>query len=207
MRTQSMNRRSTFATSAVLALAACASGADEAKRYPGESAPSEIRIAEAGEPGPPLVVEGTVYAPDGETPAPGVVLYVYQTGLDGLYQASGESVPRIRGYMKTDAQGRFRYRTIRPGSYPSSRIPAHIHTQLWGGGYEPQWNQDVNFADDPFVSEGQKRESAAAGRFAWICDAKKDATGLLHCTHNLKLKPHGDRFEGNVRHGLDNPNG
>ena len=77
--------------------------------------------------------------------------------------------PRLRGYMKTDAKGRYSYRTIRPGSYPNSRIPAHIHTQLWSGGYEPQYNQDLNFADDPFISESDQRESAAAGRFAWIC--------------------------------------
>ena len=207
MRSQSMIRRTTASALALLVTAACASGADEAKRYPGESSPSSIRLTQEGEPGPPLLVEGTVFAPDGETPAPGVVVYVYQTGLDGLYHGPGERVPRIRGYMKTDAQGRFSFRTIRPGSYPNSRIPAHIHTQLWGGGYEPQWNEDVNFADDPFLSDSQKRSSAAAGRFAWICDPQKDASGLLHCTHDLKLKPHGDTFEGNIRHGLDNPPG
>ena len=207
MRNQSMIQRTTCAAFVLLVAAACASGADEAKRYPGEDAPSDIRIVKEGEPGPPLLVEGTVYAPDGETPAPGVVVYAYQTGLDGIYQASGERVPRIRGYVKTDAKGRFSFRTIRPGSYPNSSIPAHIHFQLWGGGYEPQWNEDVNFADDPFISESQRRESKASGRFAWVCEPKKDADGLLRCTHDMKLKPHGDRFEGNIRHGLDNPNG
>jgi protocatechuate 3,4-dioxygenase beta subunit len=156
---------------------------------------------------PPAPPAPSKTAPTLPPAAPGVVLYVYQTGVDGLYQGAGERVPRIRGYVKSDAQGRFRYRTIRPGSYPNSRIPAHIHTQLWGGGYEPQWNRDVNFVDDPYVSESEKRDSAAAGRFAWICDPKKDADGFLRCTHNLKLKPHGDHFEGNVRHGLDHPNG
>ena len=34
---------------------------------PGESAPSSIRIASDGEPGTPLLVSGTIYAPDGET--------------------------------------------------------------------------------------------------------------------------------------------
>jgi len=207
MRSQSMIRRTTSAAVILLATVACVSGADEPKGYPGGNAPSAIRIAPEGEPGPALLVEGTVYSPDGETPAAGVVLYVYQTGLDGLYHGPGTSVPRLRGHMKTDAQGRYSYRTIRPGSYPDSRIPAHIHTQLWSGGYEPQYNRDVNFADDPFVSESDKRESAAAGRFGWICAPEKDAAGLLHCTHNLKLKPRGDRFEGSIRHGLDDPEG
>ena len=200
-------------TSAAIALFAAAAalgsacGAQGEKPLPGANAPSTIRIAPENEPGKPLLVEGTVYAPDGETPAAGVVLYVYQTGLDGIYHGPGTSVPRLRGYMKTGVDGRYSYRTIRPGSYPESTIPAHVHTQLWGGGYEPQYNRDLNFADDPFVSEGAKRDSAAAARFAWICDARPDAAGLLHCTHNLKLKPHGDRFEGNIRHGLDNPKG
>jgi protocatechuate 3,4-dioxygenase beta subunit len=188
---------------ALLIGAAAACGAQETKSLPGEDAPSSVRIAAESEPGPPLLVEGAVYAPDGETPAAGVVLYVYQTGLDGIYNPNRGGIPRLRGYMKTDAAGRFSYRTIRPGSYPNSRIPAHVHTQLWGGGYDPQWNRDLNFADDPFVSESDKRDSAAAGRFAWICAAKPDAAGLLRCTHNLKLKPHGDSFESNTRHGLD----
>jgi protocatechuate 3,4-dioxygenase beta subunit len=179
-------------------------GARDRAALPGLDAPSEIRITGEGEPGTPLFVEGTVYAPDGETPAPGVVLYVYQTDITGLYQTSGR-IPRLRGYLKTDAEGRYRYRTIRPGSYPNTTILAHIHTQLWGGGYEPQYNEDLNFGDDPFLAEGERRRSEAAGRFAWICTAKPDAAGALHCTHNLRLKPHGDRFEGNIRHGLDDP--
>lgn len=174
------------------------------KALPGESAPSSIRLTGEREPGPALAVEGIVYRPDGETPAPGVVLYVYQTGLNGLYDSTN-GIPRLRGYLKTDPQGRYSYRTIRPGSYPRSTIAAHIHTQLWGGGYEPQWNRDLQFADDPFLSDLEKKGSAAADRFAWICDAKSDAAGLLHCTHNLRLKPHGDRFEASTRHGLDGP--
>lgn len=171
---------------------------------PGLDAPSRTVIADATEPGPQLEVEGIVYAPDGQTPAPGVVLYVYQTDRTGLYAPSG-SIPRLRGYVKTDAHGRYAYRTVRPASYPRSTIAAHIHTQLWGGGAETQWNQDLLFADDPFLTDRDRRDSAAAGRFAWICDAKPDADGISHCTHNLRLKPRADELQDNIRHGLDNP--
>jgi protocatechuate 3,4-dioxygenase beta subunit len=182
-------------------------GARDRPALPGLDAPSEIRITEEGEPGTPLIVEGTVYAPDGESPAPGVVLYVYQTDVTGLYHRGpgGGRAPRLRGYVKTDGSGRYRYRTIRPGSYPDTTILAHIHTQLWGGGYEPQYNEDLNFGDDPFLADGDRRRSEAAGRFAWICAAKPDDAGTLRCTHNLRLKPHGDRIEGSIRHGLDDP--
>lgn len=184
-----------------LAGVACAA---ERVELPGISAAASIRIVAESEPGVPLLVEGTIYAPDGETPVPGVILYIYHTDLTGRYAQQGR-IPRLRGYMKTDAQGRYSYRTIRPASYPNSSIAAHIHPQLWGGGYEPQWNRDLNFADDPFVTDAERRDSQAAGRFAWICDGKPDAEGVLHCTHNLRLKPHGDRFEESIRHGLEGP--
>lgn len=205
LRNDHLSAAALCALAALSATSACA--AAESSSLPGESAPPSISVTAESEPGRKLLVEGTLYAPDGETLAPGVVLYVYQTGLDGRYSPVG-GIPRLRGYMKTDANGRYSYRTIRPGSYPNTTIAAHIHTQAWGAGYEPQWNRDLNFADDPFVSENQKRDSAAAGRFAWICDAKPDADadgegGLLRCTHNLRLKPRGDYFESNTRHGLD----
>jgi protocatechuate 3,4-dioxygenase beta subunit len=194
-----------LAVPAALFATAIAFAVDARPNLPGTDAPSEIRIAAAEEPGTPLEVEGTVYAPDGETPAPGVVLYVYQTGLDGLYARDDSGVPRLRGYVKTDSSGRYSYRTIRPGSYPRTSIPAHVHTQLWGGGYEPQWNRDLNFGDDPFLPDREKADSAAAGLFAWVCDAKPDAGGTIHCTHNLRLKTQGDSFEPSTRHGLDAP--
>jgi protocatechuate 3,4-dioxygenase beta subunit len=43
-------------------------------------------IATAAEPGQRLRISGQVFAPDGVTPVPGVFVYAYQTGADGLYQ-------------------------------------------------------------------------------------------------------------------------
>ncbi len=190
---------------ALLLGAGIACAAVDPTKLPGEDAPSAIQIVADSEPGTPLLVEGTVFAPDGVTPAPGVVVYVYQTGIDGLYAPAGEAVPRLRGWMRTDARGRYSYRTIRPGPYPGRTIAAHVHTQLWGGGYEPQWNRELLFDDDPYVGAEERRASAAAGRFAWVCVPKSDGHGLLRCRHDLRLKPGGDRFEAGIRHGLDAP--
>ena len=44
---------------------------------------------EAGE---PLVVRGVIYRNDGKTPAPGVILYVYQTDATGHYTPSAGQV-------------------------------------------------------------------------------------------------------------------
>jgi len=167
----------------------------------GAGAPARIELAGADEPGQRLVVSGQVFRPDGTTPAAGVTLYVYQTDRTGLYGARGEP-PRLRGWMTTDAAGRYEYRTIRPGSYPGREIAAHIHTQLWGGGIHRQWNRDLLFADDPLLAARDREASEAAGRFAWVCAPESDAEGVLHCRHDLRAKPVGDRFEPNIDHGL-----
>ncbi|HEY4563304.1 MAG TPA: intradiol ring-cleavage dioxygenase, partial [Thermoanaerobaculia bacterium] len=68
-------------------------------------------VAGEKEAGTPLVVRGVVYQGDGKTPAPGVVLYVYQADSGGRYspatgQVQGKRHGRLRGRMKTGADGR-----------------------------------------------------------------------------------------------------
>jgi protocatechuate 3,4-dioxygenase beta subunit len=162
---------------------------------PCATATSNAVLTSEGEPGEPLVVSGTVFAPDGVTPAPCVLLYVYQTDATGVYNTQRNAPPRIRGWLRTDAQGRFRFTTIVPGAYPSGRQAAHIHTQLWGGGHEWQWNNDILFEGDPNVGERERQRSAGLGRFAFI----KPPRGAI--TFDLRLKPRGDRMEQNIAHG------
>jgi protocatechuate 3,4-dioxygenase beta subunit len=183
---------------------ALASSGSSKEQLPGNDAPPRIVIAPPGEPGQPLLVEGRVFRPDGKTPAGGVVVYVYQTDITGRYQKLPGQPPRLRGWMKTDAEGRYQYRTIRPAPYPGNDIPAHVHTQLWGAGWPAQYNEDLNFADDRFVKEADRRRSSALGSFAFVC-APRLVAGVQHCTHNLRLKPQGDRFEENTRHGFRRP--
>ncbi|MEX2088444.1 MAG: hypothetical protein WEB62_01690, partial [Bacteroidota bacterium] len=55
-----------------------------------------------------------------KTPAAGVLLYVYQTDATGAYNNDDGSWqrPRINGWFRTDKNGRYEIRTIKPGSYP-----------------------------------------------------------------------------------------
>lgn len=191
-----------FLVAGALASGAVGRAEEDPSSRPGQNAPSTITLVAPGEPGPPLQVAGQVFLPDGKTPAAGVVLYVYQTDITGRYNQRPLQAPRLRGWMKTDAEGRYQYRTVRPASYPSSSIAQHIHTQLWGDGVPAQWNKDLNFSDDPFVSAQEKTRSAAAGRFAWVCEPRRDSGGVSHCTHNLQLKTTGDEFESNTQHGF-----
>jgi protocatechuate 3,4-dioxygenase beta subunit len=50
---------------------------------PCASAKSSISIADANEPGKRMIVSGQVFKPDGRTPAPGVIMYVYHTDDTG----------------------------------------------------------------------------------------------------------------------------
>lgn len=169
---------------------------------PCHGATAEARLAPPGEPGTPLHVEGLLFAPDGTTPAAGVVVYAYQTDATGVYAPPGRP-PRLRAFMKTGPDGRFAYDTIRPGSYPGTRNPAHVHHQLWGAGYPPQWASDLLFDDDPLLPAAERRRSEALGPFAFVRPVEEHPRHGRLVKLRLRLKPTGDRFESNTRHGLD----
>jgi len=164
---------------------------------PCSGAASKIRLTPPNERGTPLVVEGRVYRPDGTTPAPGVTVYAYHTGTDGLYTKPGSNQMRIHGWLTTDREGRFRIETIRPGPYPKSRVAAHIHIQCWSRDFPPQHTPEVLFDDDEFVSAEDRRSSAGLGDFL---NVHRVENGRV--VHNIRLKSTGDGFEENVMHGL-----
>jgi protocatechuate 3,4-dioxygenase beta subunit len=86
------------------------------------------RIAPVTEPGDPLVIRGKVLSVDG-SPAAGAVIFAYQTDKGGLYdkRENGPHSWRLRGWVRTGTDGRFTFETIRPGSYPNSNNPPHVH--------------------------------------------------------------------------------
>lgn len=171
-------------------------------KFAGAHAPSEGRIAAPGEPGEAMEIHGTVYAADGVTPAAGVVLYAYHTGVDGLYRPRDQpGPPRLRAWFKTDAKGRYAYRTIRPAAYPERKWAAHVHTQLWNAAVPAQWGSTLLFADDALINAMERRESDALGRFANIRPMDRSG-GVWRGVHDIRLKTTGDHFEDNTRHGL-----
>src|SRR5712691_4118516 len=65
---------------------------------PCAQATSVATLAGPEEPGEKLVVTGTVFAPDGVTPAARVFLYVYHTDATGHYNRESGEPPRLRGW-------------------------------------------------------------------------------------------------------------
>jgi protocatechuate 3,4-dioxygenase beta subunit len=114
-----------------------------------------VRLVGKDEPGEPLVVSGTIYQPDGRTPAPGVGLFGYHTDADGYYSRpqSDPRRARIRGRLTTDERGWYGIRTILPGHYPGRGNPRHIHVHVAAPGYPEHWIDSFLFAGDPYLTE------------------------------------------------------
>jgi protocatechuate 3,4-dioxygenase beta subunit len=130
---------------------------------------AEAWIAGSNEPGEPITVAGRVFAPDGRTPAAGITVYAYNTDAQGYYgENQTDYPPRVYGWMRSDAAGRFTLHTIRPGNYPNMTVPAHIHFSAWGAGYPPQWTEELRFAGDRYLTGEMLREDAELGEFHTI---------------------------------------
>lgn len=102
--------------------------------------------------GVPAIVRGQVRALDG-TPIAGAVVDVWQNGPNRLYAVQDATAPHdhLRGRFRTDAEGRFSFRAVRPVPYPIpddgpvGRMlaatgrrpwrPAHIHLIAEADGY------------------------------------------------------------------------
>ena len=66
-----------------------------------------------------MIISGTVYEPDGKTPAPNVLIYFYHTDSEGYYNRKRDGEPlhgHFRGWMLTDAKGRYEFSSIRPAA-------------------------------------------------------------------------------------------
>jgi protocatechuate 3,4-dioxygenase beta subunit len=148
-----------------LALLAASALARDPSRIAPEEAPSSAAVAAAGEPGERLEVRGVVFASDGRTPVARASVYVYQTDARGHYRpedAMGNRDPRLKALLRTDPSGRYSFTTIRPGSYPGTRVPQHIHYEVAAEGH-PSRIFEIVFEDDPLVTAEVRREASQPG--------------------------------------------
>ena len=138
--------------------------AQSAKQAPA-GAPSTGRLAAAGEPGRALKVSGVVVDPAGAT-IRDASIYAYQTDAEGYYgvkPVSDSQNPRLKIFLRSDAQGAWSFDTIKPGSYPNSKAPAHIHFEVSAPGYAPRFFEIV-FEGDPFITDDMRRNRAFSVR-------------------------------------------
>jgi len=143
------------------------------------------------EPGPKIEISGTIYHSDGKTPARDVVLYVYHTDQKGLYSKKGnengyaKQHGYIRGWVKTNADGFYKFYTLVPASYPNSNNPKHIHPTIKEPGKTAYWIEEFLFADDPLLPEEEKTKAKPVGGGGILKTQMKD--GMLRATRDIIL--------------------
>ncbi len=117
----------------------------------------------AGEPlGERIIVAGRVLDEDGR-PVPNTLIEVWQANAAGRYQHKRDQHdapldPNFTGTgrMMTDANGSYRFVSIRPGAYPwrnhpNAWRPAHIHFSLFGNAFATRLVTQMYFPGDPLL--------------------------------------------------------
>ena len=109
-----------------------------------------------------IVVSGRVLDEDGR-PVPHTLVEVWQANAAGRYrhkvdQHDAPLDPNFTGsgHTLTDAQGSYRFVTIRPGAYPwknhfNAWRPAHIHFSVFGPAFATRLVTQMYFPGDPLL--------------------------------------------------------
>lgn len=152
---------------------------------------SITRIAPEREPGEALRIVGVVRDASG-APAPGIIVYAYQTDARGIYPPGVDSSDpevrrngRLRAWAKTDEQGRYQFDTIRPGSYPNSRNPQHVHMNILEPGRCTYYIDDLMFDDDPLLTPPHRRTPGRGG--PGIASPARDEAGIWLVRRDIVL--------------------
>ena len=122
---------------------------------------SDLTRQHAGEPqGERIIVSGRVLDEDGRA-VPHTLVEIWQANAAGRYIHAIDDHPAPldpnftgAGRTLTDAEGRYRFVTIKPGAYPwrnhpNAWRPAHIHFSLFGHSFESRLVTQMYFPNDP----------------------------------------------------------
>ena len=136
------------------------------------SSPERIELIEAGMAGQPIELVGFILTRKCK-PIAGALLDFWQADDKGRYDNSGFL---LRGHQFSDAEGRYRLKTIVPGNYPGRTRHIHVKVQPKGGRvlttqlYFP--GEAKNRSDGLFRTEllmrTAKNEGWLAGRFDFV---------------------------------------
>jgi protocatechuate 3,4-dioxygenase beta subunit len=136
------------------------------------SSPERIELLEAGMAGQRIELAGFILTRDCK-PVAGALLDFWQADDQGCYDNSGF---RLRGHQFSDAEGRYRLRSVVPGNYPGRTRHIHVMVQPRGGRVlttqlyfpgEEKNRSDGLFRKELLVRTG-KGEGWLAGRFDFV---------------------------------------
>lgn len=119
----------------------------------------------SGEPlGERIIVHGTVRDGDGR-PVPDSLIEIWQANAAGRYPHHADQHPAPLdpnftgvGRCLTDAQGHYRFVSVKPGAYPwrnhdNAWRPAHIHFSLFGRAFTQRLVTQMYFPGDPLFDQ------------------------------------------------------
>lgn len=157
---------------------------------PFEQLNSVDTLPDFNDPGPKLEISGIIYERDGKTAAKDVILYVYHTDQKGIYPTKGNEKGwakrhgYIRGWVKTDQNGFYKFYTLLPASYPNSKAPKHIHPTIKEADKNEYWIDEYLFEDDPNL-QYEKPNRPPRGGDGVVKTEMKD--GMLRATRHIIL--------------------
>jgi protocatechuate 3,4-dioxygenase beta subunit len=152
-------------------------------------APSNTVIAGRDERGDRLIVTGR--ALDEGRPVARVSIYAFHADADGLYTRDGRNSDenaRLFATLRTDAEGRYRYETIRPRGYDG--LAAHVHHVVTASGYRPRLC-DLWFGDEAYFAPRRNAGlPLSQGVAMFVRMPTRDPDGSWRVTHDLEMLRH-----------------
>jgi len=134
---------------------------------------ADLTRQHAGEPlGERIVVAGRVVDGDGR-PVAGTLVELWQCNASGRYlhpvdRHDAPLDPNFSGAGQavTDAEGRWRFLTIKPGAYPwrnthNAWRPAHLHFSVFGPAFATRLITQMYFPGDPLLAHDPVFQSTA----------------------------------------------
>ena len=157
---------------------------------PFDSLSNQLWLPDWNDNGRKLAVNGIVYKADG-TPAANIIIYIYHTDQTGVYPRKGDEKGwgkrhgYLRGWMKTNEKGEYKFFTMRPAAYPGRKDPAHIHATIKEPDKNEYWINDYVFDDDPLLTDAQRKNSEDRGGSGIL--KVKDVGNMLKAERNIYL--------------------
>lgn len=158
---------------------------------------SDLTRQHSGEPlGERIIVSGRVLD-ENSRPVAHTLVEIWQANAAGRYlhsrdQHNAPLDPNFTGcgHALTDAEGRYRFVTIRPGEYPwgnhyNAWRPAHIHFSLFGPAFATRLVTQMYFPGDPLIPfdpifncvDNEKARERLISKFEWETTIPSEALG------------------------------
>ena len=124
-----------------------------------------------------------------------MIIYAYHTNNNGLYEKKGDEKGNgvrhgyLRGWTKTNSDGKYRFHTIKPAPYPNRSEPAHIHMTLMGENFNEYWINSTWFANDKIITDEMVSKLDRTGGFSNIIELTKDDKGNWIGQRNIIINP------------------